>query len=545
MIEDAALLRRFAEEKSEEAFAELVRRHLDLVYSTALRQLAGDAHLAQDVTQTVFTALARKASTLTDRATIAGWLYLGAQHAAAQVVRGEQRRRTREQEAQTMHDQLTPDDPPADWDRVRPVIDEAMCELNEADREAVLLRYFARRPFAEIGATLCVSEDAARMRVERALEKLRGGLARRGVKSTGAALAVALANQAVAAAPAGLGATITGAALAGSAAAAGLFMSTTTIVVGVFALVAGGAALHQMNQHQQARAELAALGQAHETLRAQVQAAGERAEKSAQQVSALQRELESARVFKATTKSPVTAAAKPVAGGAGSLTLSANAGGGALTFVAGPTDPVEARRQARAREAVTADASYTALYRKLGWTPEQQEQFRELMFARKEATERLFGAAVRAAVEKNPQLDRAGKFEIFEAVQAQNMRDEQAEVHRVFGPAAGQAMEHYQATLPMRQAAGQLATALFYTEAPLAPAQAEALIEIMAGSAPAGSGRIEIATVNVDQAVTQGQGLLSASQLVEFRRVLLQTQEQANADRARNAAPMPSKPTGG
>ena len=97
----------------------------------------------------------------------------------------------------------------------------------------------------------------------------------------------------------------------------------------------------------------------------------------------------------------------------------------------------------------------------------------------------------------------------------------------------------------MRQAAGQLATALFYTEAPLAPAQAEALIEIMAGSAPAGSGRIEIATVNVDQAVTQGQGLLSASQLVEFRRVLLRLQEQANADRARNAAPMPSKPTGG
>ena len=137
MMDDAELLRRYAREKSEDAFAELVKRHLDLVYATALRQLAGDTHRSEDVAQSVFVALARKASSLTGHPSLAGWLYLSTHHAAAQVVRSEQRRRAREQEAQTMHHLLSSSPSAADWDRVRPVLDEAMRELNKPDREAV------------------------------------------------------------------------------------------------------------------------------------------------------------------------------------------------------------------------------------------------------------------------------------------------------------------------------------------------------------------------------------------------------------------------
>src|SRR5882757_2180865 len=129
MIDDAELLRRYAEEHSEAAFADLVQRHLDLVYSTALRQLRGDAHLAQDVAQLVFTALARKAASLAGRTTLAGWLYLSTHHAAAQAVRSAQRRHTREKEAHVMQELFSNPDSATDWDRVRPVLDDAMRHL--------------------------------------------------------------------------------------------------------------------------------------------------------------------------------------------------------------------------------------------------------------------------------------------------------------------------------------------------------------------------------------------------------------------------------
>ena len=249
--EDSELLRRYADEKSEEAFAALVRRHLDLVYSVALRQVGGDAHLAQDVAQTVFTSLARKAATLAGRPVHGGWLYRTAQFTAIDVVRAESRRRAREVEAQTMHDfSLNPNPGGAvDWEKLRPTLDQAIGELDDADRDAVVLRYFEGKSFAEVGAKLRLNENTARMRVDRALDKLHAALAQRGVTSTTAALAVALANQAGVAAPAGLAASVTGAALAGggAAAAAGAgawltFMSITKVQIGIAgALAVAGA----------------------------------------------------------------------------------------------------------------------------------------------------------------------------------------------------------------------------------------------------------------------------------------------------------------
>jgi len=131
MTPDCELLRRYAETRAEDAFAELVQRHLDLVYSAARRQVNGDAHLAQDVAQTVFSELARKAASLSHRPVLTGWLYTCAHFAAAKAVRKERRRHTHEQEAQAMHDLLQTPTPDLDWERLGPVLDKAMHQLKE------------------------------------------------------------------------------------------------------------------------------------------------------------------------------------------------------------------------------------------------------------------------------------------------------------------------------------------------------------------------------------------------------------------------------
>src|SRR6266536_4216261 len=138
MNDDAQLLRRYAEHASESAFAELVARHIDLVYSAALRQLNGDTHLAQDVAQTVFADLARKARIVSRHGVLTGWLYQATRFAAAKAVRTERRRATRETEAAAMQE-LSSD---ANWEQLRLVLDEAMSRLHAKDRDAVLLRYF-------------------------------------------------------------------------------------------------------------------------------------------------------------------------------------------------------------------------------------------------------------------------------------------------------------------------------------------------------------------------------------------------------------------
>jgi RNA polymerase sigma factor (sigma-70 family) len=249
MIDDAELLHRYVRDGSEEAFAELVRRNLDLVYAAALRHV-GDAHHARDVAQSVFIDLARKAGALCHHPALISWLYTSTRYAALKTVRAEQRRHVREQEAQTMH--ILSSDTAPDWERLRPLLDDVMHELDERDREMVLLRFFRGLPFAEIAATLRLSEGAARMRVDRVLDKMSRLLARRGISSTSAALGLALGSQPVSAAPVGLAASITTAALtsvvgAGTAGALGtlLFMSKMKIAIAALILVGVGAFIFQ------------------------------------------------------------------------------------------------------------------------------------------------------------------------------------------------------------------------------------------------------------------------------------------------------------
>ncbi len=267
MNEDAILLRRFAEDHAEEAFTELVRRHLALVHATALRRVGGDAHLAQDVTQTVFIALARKASALQGHASLAGWLYLSTHHATAEVVRREQRRKQREASAHSMHLASTSDDPPVDPASLRPLLDDALVELKAEVREAVVLRFFAQRSFAEIGAALRITEEAARKRVDRALDQLQATLSRRGITSTVAALGSALTAAGVTTAPATLVGPIAAAALAQSAlvpAALTTTLAASLLPAAALAAVATGLWTILPQQHANAAMadELAGLGRA-------------------------------------------------------------------------------------------------------------------------------------------------------------------------------------------------------------------------------------------------------------------------------------------
>jgi RNA polymerase sigma factor (sigma-70 family) len=269
MTPDSELLRRYAGTHSEEAFAELVQRHVNLVYSAALRQVNGDAHLAQDVAQTVFTDLARKASSLSRRATLTGWLYTSAHFAAAKIARTENRRRDREEKfmrepIQNSETGVSPvQSAPADWEQIRPALDDAMHELKETDREAVLLRYFENRQFAEVGAELGLNENAARMRVERALEKLRDIFTKRGI-TTATALASVISANAVQLAPANLAATLTTTSIA--AAGTGTFtllkiMTATQLKLGIGAIVVAAVAtafvlLNQAQKNLRAENEL-------------------------------------------------------------------------------------------------------------------------------------------------------------------------------------------------------------------------------------------------------------------------------------------------
>src|SRR5476649_1556615 len=199
MTPDPELLRQFARTNSQDAFAELAKRHVNLVYSAALRQVNGDAHLAKDVAQMVFTDLARKANSLSRRESLSGWLYTSAHFAAAKIVRGENRRRDREEKY--MGEPTSETAPDTDWEKLRPTLDDAMHELKETDREAILLRYFENRQFVQVGAKLGLNENAARMRVERALEKLRDIFTKRGI-TTATALASVISANAIQLAPA-------------------------------------------------------------------------------------------------------------------------------------------------------------------------------------------------------------------------------------------------------------------------------------------------------------------------------------------------------
>lgn len=252
MLDDQQLLRNFVKDGSEAAFTELVTRHVNLVYSAALRR-TGDEQLAKDVTQQVFTDLARKAHSLPGGVVLAGWLHRATRFAAAQMLRTERRRHAREQEAVAMN--ITESVPAPDWTQIRPLLDAALDDLSDEDRDAVVLRFFEQRSLTEVGAALGSNEDAARKRVGRALDKLRALLMQRGLTTTTSALSAVIMANCVQAAPVGLTATVTGISLAGLTATGATLslwhiMTLTKLKIGIASvIVAAGVTTPLIIQH--------------------------------------------------------------------------------------------------------------------------------------------------------------------------------------------------------------------------------------------------------------------------------------------------------
>jgi RNA polymerase sigma factor (sigma-70 family) len=212
-MEDHELLREYVEHQSERAFAELVARHIDLVYSTA-RRLVGEPHLAEDVAQTVFIGLARKPRSIHNPSALAGWLYRTTRFTAASVLRAEHRRRGWESTAVELN--ALHSDSRSVWQALAPHLDAAMATLDPADQDALALRFFEGKSLCAVGEALHVTEDAAQKRVTRALEKLRFCFARQGIAASSPLIALVLAAHAVQAAPAGLAASVAAASVAGA-----------------------------------------------------------------------------------------------------------------------------------------------------------------------------------------------------------------------------------------------------------------------------------------------------------------------------------------
>jgi RNA polymerase sigma factor (sigma-70 family) len=217
---DHDLLREYATHRSEHAFSTLVQRHLDLVYTAALR-LVRDTHLAEDVTQAVFAVVAREAAKLQQYTVFSAWLHRTTRNQAALLVRSEVRRRHRETAAAHMNLGTSEDE--IGWDQVAPYLDDALDQLDKDDREALILRFFERKTAREIGERLGLGDEAAQKRVRRALVRLRARLEEKGVTTSASALGVVLLANAVQAAPTAL-------AVAVSAASISLGVSFPTIL---------------------------------------------------------------------------------------------------------------------------------------------------------------------------------------------------------------------------------------------------------------------------------------------------------------------------
>ena len=294
--DDLDLLRQYAAEKSEDAFTALVNRHLNLVYSAALRQVRS-AQLAEEVAQSVFSDLARSAAKLKPDTILTAWLYEVARRTAIDLLRKEARRQLRERAALEMN---AMNSSASDWTQLEPLLDEAMDALEATDRAAVLLRYFENKSLRDVGQALGTTDDTAQKRVSRAVERLRAFFASRGVSVGAGGLAAVISANAVQAAPGGLAATISSAAiLAGTTltstttatAAKAIAMATLqkTVIAATVAVVAG-AGIYEARQVSQLREQNQTLQQQQAPLADQIQQLTHERDAAAHQLATLRNE---------------------------------------------------------------------------------------------------------------------------------------------------------------------------------------------------------------------------------------------------------------
>jgi RNA polymerase sigma factor (sigma-70 family) len=298
MTSDLDLLRRFARENSQDAFTEIVRRHLNLVYSAALRQVRSP-QLAEEIAQSVFADLARNAKKLKSDTILTAWIYSVTRLTAIDVIRKESRRRLREQIAVEMTNMNATAN---DWPQIEPLLDDAMAALDETDRSAILLRYFENKTLCEVGESLKISDDAAQKRVSRAVEKLREFFSKQKITVAASGLAVLISANAVQSAPIGLAATISAAAvLAGTAvktstmitASKTIAMTTLqkTIIAATFT-AAIGTGIYEAHQAAELQNQIQTLQQRQSPLAEQIQQLQRERDDAKNQLAALQAENE-------------------------------------------------------------------------------------------------------------------------------------------------------------------------------------------------------------------------------------------------------------
>jgi RNA polymerase sigma factor (sigma-70 family) len=454
---DAELLRRYAHDQSHEAFAELVRLHLNLVYFAALRQMNGDTHRAREVTQAVFTDLARKAASLTTRPTIAGWLHTSTRFAATKLRRAEAAREKNEREAGLMRALLDETESAAHWEQLRPMIDAVVAELRETDREAVLLRFFEGRPFAEVGAVLGVSEDAARMRVDRALDRLRALLQNRGVTSSTVALSTVLFTQSSSAAPAELVSAVTAATLAysgpASLAEVWAFMSTTkitSIAAGLLILLAVAITKHEVRAAQNAKTTLAAAEEESSLRTAQLQSIEERSRATAQEIADLEKSL----------ADPRNAQASPAQQPADATNRSRDPVAEGRDFLEANPDVKQALIE-RARARVTA--GFTGFYATAGLSAEEIQKFETIQME------------LNGVFERGPQ----GPLVLWPTGAAPDRREVERRTREFLGEERYQLFREHREMIGGFSFATDLASALYFTDAPLTSDQAERFAKIV------------------------------------------------------------------
>jgi RNA polymerase sigma factor (sigma-70 family) len=445
-MDDAELLRAYLTDRSEEAFRELVGRHIAIVQGVARRQAGIDAHLADDVTQRVFVLLAQKAPTLARHATLLGWLYTTARLESLRAARDEARRRNRETKAVDMNASQDSAGAEPGWDKLQPVLDDAMSQLGAADREAVLLRYFSGRSFAEVGGALRISEEAARKRVDRAVEKLRALLGRRGIVSTSTALGTALgahaapvvANNVIVA----VAAAACQPAAAGAAVPLAVFMSSTKVTAAIAAVALLLAVVSVVRD--------ASLHAAAETGRDQASTAQAAAErdyaKARRELAQLQRARAEAdareRALITTTPNPL----RPYL-----------------------QDPAY-RELARTASQAQRHLGFQRFYRQLGLTPEQIERFEAIMVRQDQAN--LDGQIARDL----------GRDE--QAVYRQSGPEWDAAMRELLGDEGKKQLEDYLRSLPLRYFIDATAARSYASAQPITLAQADQLIAVVLAHTP-------------------------------------------------------------
>ncbi len=478
MIDDSTLLKRYARDRSEEAFTELVRRYLTLVYSAALRRTDGDAHRAKDVAQIVFTDLARDAATLSRHPALPGWLYAATRNTALDLLRAERSRRQREEKAHIMEEISLPHESTADWEQLRPVLDDVIEELDERDRQAVLLRFFAGQPFASVATALRLSEDAARKRVDRALEKLGRLLAQRGIASTSGALAVLLANQVAVAAPTRVAEAITTAAITGARTAAGasaagtagiFIMNASKIITGITAvgaLIAIGSAIYQANASREAAATTASVMKERDALRARLATMEKSAQRSGGNLAA-QKGVGDA------TQPPAAAASRPVA--------SDNA---ALDYM---LEHPETHAAFVEQFMLSWKGHYDGFFKKAGLSAEQQERvlniMKEVRTGELDLLAALHTQGYDRADNEDPQAMSKVVMGPVRKIGMEDIQQREAALRAILGDDGFTAYQQYSATISQRNVAGQLAAQLYNTNEPLTAQQAEQLVEVLSQNA--------------------------------------------------------------